>query len=477
MWQAREVQRLLSLHPRNSSLTFEIQTQAALGDKVLDKPLAMLAAAHPGIFTKELEAGLLADVYDVAVHSLKDVPTSLPPGLVLAGIGRREDPRDAFAVAQRHAGTVRSLADLPPGSVVGTSSLRREAMLRREYPGLRIVGVRGNLNTRIAKLDADPAVAQPSSSSPGASSGPPDASPPSSLPPTAAPSVAAVVADPATRAQSWSAGSSGAGSGAAHAVSSSSSAESAATQAAPAHYDALLLAVAGLVRMGWGPRITSRLPPHVFPYGVGQGSLGIEVREGDERAAALARSVTHGPSALRCLAERAFLNRLQGGCQVPIGVHSFFDNDDEGGEEGSAGSGCASATLAQPQHAALASGGKTNPMPSAPTPVSTSPSDGGCPSAPERVRNLTLMGSVSAPDGSNTVSGTVTEPVLVPDTDLGSPQSCITKEQWQRMCEDGARIGRALADRLLRAGAGDILGPLTAPRAITYGAAEQPLDR
>lgn len=451
LWQARHVHALLS----EPGLNIEIRTEAAMGDNVLDKPLAALASAHPGIFTKELEVGLLAGEanpslrppasstgplvgYDVAVHSLKDMPTSLPPGLVLAGIGSREDPRDAFVVAARHAGAVRSLADLPPGAVVGTSSLRREAVLRALYPRLTICSVRGNLNTRIKKLDTPPGDASSSASGSSSSSS-----------------------------------------------SSSSSADTtgaAAAAAAPVqHYDALVLAAAGLIRMGWRDRITSYLDPQDFPYGVGQGALGIEVRADDAAAAALAHRITHGGTALRCLAERAFLNKLQGGCQVPIGVFSYYDGEeaadwthgDAAAEGASSSSGSSRSTSTSTSSTSV--GGR------APAPA---PAD-------ERVRTLTLHGTVMSTDGSHRITGSVAEPVLVP---LGAPASGssgsssgssssssaglgVSSEQWSRMVADATRIGRALADRLLAAGAADILGPLTAPRPITYGAAEAALDR
>lgn len=476
MWQAREVVRLLKLHPVNSALNFEIKTESALGDNVLDKPLAQLATAHPGLFTKELEVGLVSTAYDIAVHSLKDMPTTLPEGLVLAGIGRREDPRDALVVAARHRTAaadggkpISSLADLPPGAVVGTSSLRREAIVRRDYPHLKVHTVRGNLNTRMKKLDSDPAAEQSDSNGAhGAGAG--AASTPVSQPPDAP----------------------------APATSSSSSTSSEVQNISkptpeggpPSHYDALLLAAAGLVRMGWTNRITHRISPQDMPHGVGQGALGIECRENAAAAARLARSVSHGPSAIRCLAERSFLNALQGGCQVPIGVHSYLDRDWElaegdsaHGHEGGAaaalpGSGSSGVTVTLSKPSA-----SSNPLPA------PAADDDGTPAAPERVRSLTIIGTVVAVDGSRCVTATVTEPVVVPDcdeapsaassSDVASAVTIITQFQWIRMCDDGRRIGRALADKIIKAGGADILGPIVEAnrRPITYGAAEQPLDR
>ena len=269
LWQSMEVLALLSeqVAARGESPSFSVRTEVSQGDKILNLPLSSLASGNPGLFTKELEAGLLSGSYDMAVHSLKDMPTNLPPGLILAGICAREDPRDAVVMSIRHAATgFKRLEDLPIGSVIGTSSLRREAFLRRCYPHLVPTVVRGNLNTRLRKLDALP--------------------------------------EPV---------SNGGGSGISHD-------ELVAPAGKPVAYDALLLASAGLIRMGWGGRISSYPLLEDCPYGVGQGSLGIEVREGDEKAKSLARAVTHPPSALRCLAERAFLRALQGGCQIPIGV-------------------------------------------------------------------------------------------------------------------------------------------------------------
>lgn len=192
----------------------------------------------PGLFTKELEDGLSNNRYDFVVHSLKDVPTTLPEGLVIAAICEREDPRDC--VVFRDAKTNR-LADLPKGSVVGTSSVRREALLRRDYPFLKIKLIRGNVNTRLAKLEAG-------------------------------------------------------------------------------EFDAILLAMAGMKRLGFASRIGQVLDPDVFPYGVGQGSLGIQCREKDQDYRAILKTIAHDDSTYRCLCERALLRELEGGCQVPLGV-------------------------------------------------------------------------------------------------------------------------------------------------------------
>ena len=245
LWQAYEVVRLL--RGACSDVAFPIHTELASGDVKLTASLASLAAASPGIFTKELEVALIAQRVRLAVHSLKDVPTSLPPGLVLSGIPARADARDAVVLSlSRVAAGGTNLSSLPDGAIIGTSSLRREAFLKRKHPNLAVQLVRGNLNTRIKKLDSRDVVA----------------------------------------------------------------------------YDALILARAGLTRLGWADRATSPLDPGDCPYGVGQGALCIETLAVDDYACSLARMVTHAPTALRVFAERAFLRAMQGGCQVPLGVES-----------------------------------------------------------------------------------------------------------------------------------------------------------
>lgn len=177
------------------------------------------------------------------VHSYKDVPTVLPEGCEIAGVLEREDPVDSLVV--RKGLEWKSLEEFPEGSVVGTSSVRRVAQLKRIFPKLVFMDVRGNLNTRIAKLDA------------------PDSP-----------------------------------------------------------YTALILAKAGLVRLGWGPRITSDLHPPVLFHAVSQGALAIEIRSDDEEAKALCRAITHQSTEWKCAAERSLLRVLEGGCSVPVGVNT-----------------------------------------------------------------------------------------------------------------------------------------------------------
>ncbi|MEN9241595.1 MAG: hydroxymethylbilane synthase [Thermostichus sp. DG02_3_bins_51] len=226
-------------------LRLELNTLSTQGDIILDVALAKIG--DKGLFTKELEVGLLNGSSDLAVHSLKDLPTRLPEGLVLGAITRREDPLDALVVHERFGGY--QLATLPAGTVIGTSSLRRLAQLRHAFPHLQFKDVRGNLNTRLAKLDRG-------------------------------------------------------------------------------EYDGLILAVAGLKRLGKEDRIHQVLDPGVSLYAVGQGSLGIECRQGDERILSLIQPLADAEATARCRAERAFLRALEGGCQVPIGVHSQVQGDE-----------------------------------------------------------------------------------------------------------------------------------------------------
>jgi hydroxymethylbilane synthase len=224
--------------------TFEVVTMSTQGDIILDVALAKIG--DKGLFTKELEVGMLNGDTDFAVHSLKDLPTNLPEGLVLGCVTQREDPADALVLHQKLQ--AHQLETLPEGTVVGTSSLRRLAQLRHYYPHLTFKDVRGNLNTRLAKLDAG-------------------------------------------------------------------------------EYDALILAAAGLTRLGMADRIHQVIPASVSLHAVGQGALGIECRAGDEEILAVIKALEHQPTAYRCYAERAFLRELEGGCQVPIGVNTSIEGE------------------------------------------------------------------------------------------------------------------------------------------------------
>jgi len=237
-WVKAELEKA---HP---GLTITVEAMATQGDKILDVALAKIG--DKGLFTKELEAQMLVGRAEIAVHSLKDLPTNLPDGLMLGCITEREDPADALVVNTKNADY--KLDTLPEGSVVGTSSLRRLAQLRHHYPHLQFKDVRGNVITRLEKLDAG-------------------------------------------------------------------------------EYDCLILAAAGLTRLGFGDRIHQIIPGDISLHAVGQGALGIECVEGDPEVLELIKVLEHAPTSARCLAERSFLRELEGGCQVPIGVNTVIDGD------------------------------------------------------------------------------------------------------------------------------------------------------
>lgn len=223
---------------------FEVETMSTQGDKILDVALAKIG--DKGLFTKELEVGMLEESIDLAVHSLKDLPTKLPDGLVLGCVTERVNPADALVVNAKHQD--KQLDTLPEGAIIGTSSLRRLAQLRHYYPHLTFKDVRGNVNTRLGKLDAG-------------------------------------------------------------------------------EYDGIILAVAGLQRLGMGDRIHQIIPSDISLHAVGQGALGIECRANDAEVLEILKVLEDIPSRDRCLAERAFLRELEGGCQVPIGVNTQIEND------------------------------------------------------------------------------------------------------------------------------------------------------
>ena len=233
---------LAKAHP---GLEISIEAMATQGDKILDVALAKIG--DKGLFTKELEAQMLVNRADIAVHSLKDLPTNLPEGLMLGCVTEREDPADALVMHAKNKDL--TLATLPEGAVVGTSSLRRLAQLRYHYPHLTFKDVRGNVITRLEKLDSG-------------------------------------------------------------------------------QFDCLILAAAGLGRLGLGDRIHELIDPSISLHAVGQGALGIECRDGDAGVLEQIKVLEHRPTSLRCLAERAFLRTLEGGCQVPIGVNTRFEGDE-----------------------------------------------------------------------------------------------------------------------------------------------------
>ena len=239
LWQAEHVKaRLEQAHP---GLKVSLVPMVSRGDKLLDAPLAKIGGK--GLFVKELETALLENEADIAVHSMKDVPMDFPEGLGLYCICEREDPRDAFV-----SNTYASLDALPPGSVVGTSSLRRQAQLLARRPDLKIQFLRGNVNTRLAKLDAG-------------------------------------------------------------------------------EYDAIILAAAGLIRLGFEDRIRSSISAEDSLPAGGQGAVGIECRSADSDVHALLAPLHHRDTALRVTAERALNKHLNGGCQVPIACYALLEDD------------------------------------------------------------------------------------------------------------------------------------------------------
>jgi hydroxymethylbilane synthase len=230
LWQAEWVRDRLRLAGSDETERVEIKTT---GDVITDVPLSRIGSRS--IFTKQIDDALLGGRIDLAVHSLKDLPTTLPDGIVLAAVAEREDPSDALV----GRGAV-AWDTLPQGAIVGTSSLRRRAQLLHVRADLRVVDLRGNVGTRVTKLD---------------------------------------------ETREWS---------------------------------AIVLATAGLVRLGLRDRISQRLPDEVMLPAPGQGALAVTARTGDWKAIQAARAVHHPVTAIAVIAERSFLGTLEGGCQVPV---------------------------------------------------------------------------------------------------------------------------------------------------------------
>lgn len=239
MWQARFIQsRLQALYPET---LVEVLGMTTTGDQILDVPLAKVGGK--GLFVKELEMALVEGRADLAVHSMKDVPMNLPEGFVLVATGEREDPRDAFI-----SNDFASLEDLPIGSIVGTSSLRRQSQLQARLPHLKIESLRGNLQTRLRKLDEG-------------------------------------------------------------------------------QYAAIILAAAGLIRLGLSARIRSVISPEHSIPAVGQGALGIEICSHRTDLHAVLAPLNHADTQLCVVAERAMSRALAGSCTVPLGAHAVCDAD------------------------------------------------------------------------------------------------------------------------------------------------------
>lgn len=237
LWQAEWIKsELQKLRP---GLEVELNKIKTTGDKILDVPLAKVGGK--GLFVKEIEEALLRNEADIAVHSMKDVPTDFPDNLHLAIITKREDPRDAFITAVGRG--LKSFRDLPHGATVGTSSLRRSCQLLSVRPDLKIEQLRGNLDTRLRKLDEG-------------------------------------------------------------------------------LFDAIILAAAGVKRLGWSDRITELLEPEVSLPAIGQGAVGIECRIDDKFINDLIAALSHYETSVCVRAERACLKKLEGGCQVPIAAYA-----------------------------------------------------------------------------------------------------------------------------------------------------------
>ncbi|WP_054260024.1 hydroxymethylbilane synthase [Propionispora sp. 2/2-37] len=239
LWQAEHVARMIA--GKYPNIQVELRHIVTTGDKILDVPLAKIGGK--GLFTKELEHAMLNGEIDLAVHSMKDMPTELPEGLMLAAVTKRADPGDAL-VSPRYG----KLDKLPPGARIGTSSLRRKAQLLHYRPDFCICDLRGNLNTRMSKLETG-------------------------------------------------------------------------------DLDAIVLAVSGLVRLGWEEKISQILPQHICLPAVGQGALAIETRSDDFTVREIVSFVNDPATATVVTAERSYLKKVEGGCQVPLGVYGTLTGD------------------------------------------------------------------------------------------------------------------------------------------------------
>ncbi len=265
LWQAEWVRS--ELQRMNAGLEVKLNIIKTTGDKILDVPLAKVGGK--GLFVKEIEEAILRGEADLAVHSMKDVPTDFPEGLHLTVICEREDPRDALIISQEskikdsrlttHDSRLTTssfvschslLYNLPHGATIGTSSLRRACQLLSIRPDLKITQLRGNLDTRLRKLDEG-------------------------------------------------------------------------------QFDAIVLAVAGVKRLGWANRITEMLEPEISLPAIGQGAIGIECRIDDEFINNVIKPLNHPETSICVRAERAFLKRLEGGCQVPIAAHARIKDSNE----------------------------------------------------------------------------------------------------------------------------------------------------
>lgn len=319
------IECLKDYHPKKE---FKIVTMNTKGDKILDKSLPKIG--EKSLFTEELELALESGRVDFVVHSLKDLPTTLPDGMALGAILKREDPRDAVVMSKKYKD--KTLATLPEGSVIGTSSLRRSAQLARNMPHLKVENIRGNLNTRLKKLDDE--------------DGP---------------------------------------------------------------FAAIILAAAGLKRMGWEDRISQILEPEEALYAIGQGALGVECREIDWKILSLLEPLYDVDTTIRCVCERSFLKTLGGGCSAPVAVSTVLKD-----------------------------------------------------------KELTITGAVWSLDGQTLIKDTLKNKLYIPDDDGGPPKKCpyreprlycsVTPGKVSSISLLGAeQLGKDLADSLIEKNALDIM--------------------
>ena len=241
LWQARAVRERLAASTGRDPETIELKVIKTTGDTILDRPLA--EEGGKGLFTKEIEEALLRGDIDLAVHSAKDMPTILPPGLAIAACLEREDPRDVFISSK-----AKSIAGLPRSAKVGTASLRRQAIMKRTRPDLDVAPLRGNVETRLRKLDAGEA-------------------------------------------------------------------------------DAIILALAGLRRLGLEARATTIMSADEFLPAAGQGAIAVEIREDDTTTRYALAKIDHADTSIALACERAFLGALDGSCRTPIGAHATIEGD------------------------------------------------------------------------------------------------------------------------------------------------------
>lgn len=313
---------IAALKEKWTNLKCEIVTMRTFGDKILDKALPKIG--EKSLFTKDLEIALADGRVNFLVHSLKDLPTTLPDGMAIGTICKRDDPRDAVLFHPKYHDI--TLAKLPPGSVVGTSSLRRIAQLRRKYPHLSFENVRGNLNTRLKKLEDDN------------------------------------------------------------------------------KYDALILAAAGVRRMNWDDKIGQILEREDCLYAVGQGALAVELKTEDIDHFSLYASIMDIDTLLCCVAERAFLRQLEGGCSTPVGVWCDYNSESS---------------------------------------------------------RLKLDGAVLSLDGSTCIKETITKdlhPVGQPSNEFTVTDSQVVVDNaFSEAVRDAEELGRLLADTLKERGANDVL--------------------